>query len=341
MFRFGEPLYLYLLIVVPILAAFYFYSNYRRRRRLKEYGDMELLKQLMPEVSKYRPDVKFWLMLAAMVMVIFMLAQPQFGSKMETVKRQGIETVVALDISNSMLAQDVAPSRLEKSKKLISRLVETFNNDKVALIVFAGEAFTQLPITSDYVSAKMFLETISPSLISTQGTDIRAAINLAMKSFTPNDGVGRAIVLITDGENHEGGAIEAAQEAAKKGIHVFVLGVGSPDGSPIPVEGSNEFRRDKEGNVVVTRLNEEMCREIARAGNGMYVRVDNTNNAERALNAEVNKLAKADVETQVFTEFDEQFRVLAWLALILLAVEIMILNRRNPLFKNVKLFKQN
>ena len=332
---------MYLLIVVPILAAFYFYSNYRRRKRLKEYGDMELLKQLMPEVSKYRPDVKFWLMLAAMVMVIFMLAQPQFGSKMETVKRQGIETVVALDISNSMLAQDVAPSRLEKSKKLISRLVETFNNDKVALIVFAGEAFTQLPITSDYVSAKMFLETISPSLISTQGTDIRAAINLAMKSFTPNDGVGRAIVLITDGENHEGGAIEAAQEAAKKGIHVFVLGVGSPDGSPIPVEGSNEFRRDKEGNVVVTRLNEEMCREIARAGNGMYVRVDNTNNAERALNAEVNKLAKADVETQVFTEFDEQFRVLAWLALILLAVEIMILNRRNPLFKNVKLFKQN
>ena len=341
MFRFGEPLYLYLLIVVPILAAFYFYSNYRRRKRLKEYGDMELLKQLMPEVSKYRPDVKFWLMLAAMVMVIFMLAQPQFGSKMETVKRQGIETVVALDISNSMLAQDVAPSRLEKSKKLISRLVETFNNDKVALIVFAGEAFTQLPITSDYVSAKMFLETISPSLISTQGTDIRAAINLAMKSFTPNDGVGRAIVLITDGENHEGGAIEAAQEAAKKGIHVFVLGVGSPDGSPIPVEGSNEFRRDKDGNVVVTRLNEEMCREIARAGNGMYVRVDNTNNAERALNAEVNKLAKADVGTQVFTEFDEQFRVLAWLALILLAVEIMILNRRNPLFKNVKLFKQN
>ena len=332
---------MYLLIVVPILAAFYFYSNYRRRKRLKEYGDMELLKQLMPEVSKYRPDVKFWLMLAAMVMVILMLAQPQFGSKMETVKRQGIETVVALDISNSMLAQDVAPSRLEKSKKLISRLVETFNNDKVALIVFAGEAFTQLPITSDYVSAKMFLETISPSLISTQGTDIRAAINLAMKSFTPNDGVGRAIVLITDGENHEGGAIEAAQEAAKKGIHVFVLGVGSPDGSPIPVEGSNEFRRDKDGNVVVTRLNEEMCREIARAGNGMYVRVDNTNNAERALNAEVNKLAKADVETQVFTEFDEQFRVLAWLALILLAVEIMILNRRNPLFKNVKLFKQN
>lgn len=341
MFRFGEPIYLYLLLIVPFLVVFYLYTNYRRRKRLRQYGDPELMAHLMPNVSKYRPDVKFWLVTAALVMVIFMLARPQFGSNMETVKRQGVETVVALDISNSMLAQDVTPSRLEKSKKLVSRLVETFNNDKVAMIVFAGEAFTQLPITSDYISAKMFLETISPSLITTQGTDIRGAIGLAMKSFTPNEGVGRAIVLITDGENHEGGAVEAAQQAAEKGVRVFVLGVGSPDGSPIPVEGTNDFRRDKDGNVVVTKLNEQMCQEIAKAGNGMYVRVDNTNNAERALNAEINKLAKADVETQVYTEFDEQFDVLAWLALVLLAVDVMLLNRKNPLFKNVKLFKQD
>ena len=341
MFRFGEPIYLYLLLIVPFLVVFYLYTNYRRRKRLRQYGDPELMAHLMPNVSKYRPDVKFWLVTAALVMVIFMLARPQFGSKMETVKRQGVETVVALDISNSMLAQDVTPSRLEKSKKLVSRLVETFNNDKVAMIVFAGEAFTQLPITSDYISAKMFLETISPSLITTQGTDIRGAIGLAMKSFTPNEGVGRAIVLITDGENHEGGAVEAAQQAAEKGVRVFVLGVGSPDGSPIPVEGTNDFRRDKDGNVVVTKLNEQMCQEIAKAGNVMYVLVDNTNNAERALNAEINKLAKADVETQVYTEFDEQFDVLAWLALVLLAVDVMLLNRKNPLFKNVKLFKQD
>ena len=341
MFRFGEPIYLYLLLIIPLLVLFYIFTNYRRRKKLRQYGDTELMAHLMPNVSKYRPDVKFWLVTVALAMVIFMLARPQFGSKMETVKRQGVETVVALDISNSMLAQDVTPSRLEKSKKLVSRLVETFNNDKVAMIVFAGEAFTQLPITSDYISAKMFLETISPSLITTQGTDIRGAIDLAMKSFTPNEGVGRAIVLITDGENHEGGAVEAAQQAAEKGVRVFVLGVGSPDGSPIPVEGTNDFRRDKDGNVVVTKLNEQMCQEIAKAGNGMYVRVDNTNNAERALNAEINKLAKADVETQVYTEFDEQFDVLAWLALILLAVDVMLLNRKNPLFKNVKLFKQD
>ena len=341
MFRFGEPFYLYLLILLPLLAALFVYAGYRRRKRIKKYGDPQLLALLMPDVSKHRPALKFWLMWAALAALVFMLARPQFGSKMETVKRQGIETVVALDISNSMLAQDVAPNRLEKSKKLISRLVETFNNDKVALIVFAGEAFTQLPITSDYVSAKMFLESISPSLIATQGTDIGGAINLAMKSFTAKSDVGRAIVLITDGENHEGGAVEAAQEAAKKGVHVFVLGVGSPDGAPIPVQGTNEFRRDKDGNVIVTRLNEQMCKEIAQAGKGMYVRVDNTNSAERALNNEVNKLAKADVESQVFTEFDEQFQVLAWMALLLLAAEVAILNRRNPLFKNIKLFKQN
>lgn len=341
MFRFGEPIYLYLLFVLPVLVALYLYSNWRRRKKIRQYGDPALLAHLMPTVSKYRPDVKFWLVFAALTMVIFMLARPQFGSKMETVKRQGVETVVALDISNSMLAEDVTPSRLEKSKKLISRLVETFNNDKVAMIVFAGEAFTQLPITSDYISAKMFLETISPSLISTQGTDIRGAIDLALKSFTPNEGVGRAIVLITDGENHEGGALEAAQQAAKQGIRVFVLGVGSPDGAPIPTGNNNEYRRDKDGNVIITRLNEQMCQEIAKAGNGMYVRVDNTNNAERALNAEINKLAKADVETQVFTEFDEQFQVLAWLALILLVADLMLLERKNPLFKNVKLFKQD
>ena len=281
------------------------------------------------------------LVLVYMIWALLVLAaaRPQWVGEPMRLPGMSRDILLVVDISNSMLAQDVTPSRLEKSKKLISRLVETFNNDKVAMIVFAGEAFTQLPITSDYVSAKMFLETISPSLITTQGTDIRGAIDLAMKSFTPNEGVGRAIVLITDGENHEGGAIEAAQEAAKKGMRVFVLGVGSPDGSPIPVEGTNEFRRDKDGNVVVTRLNEQMCQEIAKAGNGIYVRVDNTNNAERALNAEINKLAKADVETQVFTEFDEQFQVLAWLAILLLAADLMILNRKNPLFKNVKLFK--
>ena len=340
MFRFVNPDFLYLLFLLPVLLGGYLFYNHRRRQNIRKYGDPVLLQELMPMVSKYRPDVKFWLTFSALALCIIMLARPQFSSK-KTEKRSGVEAVIALDISNSMLAEDVKPSRLEKAKKLISRLVDTFNNDKVGMIVFAGEAFPQLPITSDYVSAKMFLESINPNLISTQGTDIGAAIRLAMKSFTPNDGVGRAIVVITDGENHERDALEAAKEAAEKNMQVFILGIGSPNGSPIPVErGSNDFRKDKDGNVIVTRLNEQMCQEIAKAGNGMYIRVDNSNSAEKILNEEISKLAKEDVESQVFTDFDEQFQVLAWLVLILLVIEMLILERKNPLFKNVRLFKE-
>jgi Ca-activated chloride channel family protein len=329
-----------LLAILPLLAAFYLFSNYHRRKRIRKYGDPDLLRQLMPDVSSHRMHLKFWLTFAAIALIIFVLARPQFGSKMETVKRSGIETVIALDISNSMLAEDVQPNRLEKSKRLVSKLMESFTNDKVGMIVFAGQAFTQLPITSDYISAKMFLDAIDPSLIASQGTDIGGAIDLAMKSFTPKEEVGRAIIIITDGENHEGGAEEAARVAAEKGMLVYVLGVGSPEGAPIPAGSgrSNDFRKDKDGNVIVTRLNEEMCRQVAQTGRGMYIRVDNSNSAQRILQGEIDKLAKADVETTVFTEFDEQFIVVAWIALILLVLEVLVLERKNPLFKNIKLF---
>ena len=340
MFRFEEPTYLYLLLLLPFLAAFYLYSNYRRRKAIRKFGYPVLMAQLMPDVSKYRPDVKFWLVFAAIGLFAVLLARPQFGSKLETVKRQGVEVMIALDISNSMLAQDVQPSRLEKAKRLVAQLVDKMENDKVGMIVFAGDAFTQLPITSDYISAKMFLESINPSLISKQGTAIGAAINLATRSFTPQEGVGRAVIVITDGENHEGGAVEAAKAAAEKGIQVSVLGVGMPDGAPIPVEGTNDFRRDRDGNVVVTRLNEQMCQEIAQAGDGIYVRVDNSNAAQKVIAQEINKMAKADVETQVYTEFNEQFQAVAWIILLLLLAEMLILERKNPLFRNIHLFKK-
>lgn len=338
MFRFEEPAYLYLLLLLPVLALLYWYSNYRRRRAIRKFGDLELMAMLMPDVSRYRPNVKFGIIWLVVALFSLLLARPQFGSKLETIKRQGVEVMIALDISNSMLAQDVQPSRLAKAKRLVAQLVDKMENDKVGMIVFAGDAFTQLPITSDYISAKMFLESIDPSLISKQGTAIGAAINLATRSFTPQEGVGRAVIVITDGENHEGGAVEAATEAAKKGIQVNVLGVGLPDGAPIPMEGTNDYRKDREGNVIVTRLNEAMCQEIAKAGNGLYVRVDNTNNAQKAIGQEINKMAKADVETQVYTEFNEQFQAVAWFILILLLVEMLILERKNPLFRNIHLF---
>jgi Ca-activated chloride channel family protein len=340
MFRFENPAYLYLLILLPLLTAFYLYSNYRKRKAVRRFGDPVLMAQLMPDVSRYRPNMKFWMTLTALALMVIVLARPQFGAKLETVKRQGVEIIIALDISNSMLAQDIQPSRLEKAKRLVAQLVDKMENDKVGLIVFAGDAFTQLPITSDYISAKMFLETITPSLITRQGTAIGSAINLGMRSFTPQKEVGRTIILITDGENHEGGAVEAAKLAAEKNVQVNVLGIGSPDGAPIPVDGTNDYRRDREGNVVVTRLNEQMCQEIAQAGHGIYVRVDNSNGAQRAISQEIGKMSKADVETQVYTEFNEQFQAVAWIVLLLLLIEMLILERKKPLFRHIHLFKK-
>ena len=337
MFKFANPNALFLYLLLLFAVGVYFYASYRRKSALRKYGDPELLSALMPEVSSHRPQIKFWLTFVAMCFMVLLIARPQFGSKVETVKRHGIETVIALDISNSMLAEDVAPSRLEKSKNIISRLVDSFEDDKVGLIVFAGDAFIQLPITSDFISAKMFLESINPGLITRQGTNIKAAIDMATRSFTPNEGVGKAIIIITDGENHEGGATEAAKAAAEKGMSVYVMGVGSLEGSPIPT-GSNDFRRDKEGNVIVTKLNEKMCQEIAAAGNGVYIRIDNTNNAQKILQKEIDKLAKADIETAVYSEYDEQFQAVAWIALVLLLLEMLLMVKKNPKFKGLNLF---
>ena len=234
MFKFANPNALFLYILLLVILVVYFYAGHKRRSAIRRYGSPELLGAMMPEVSRFRPALKFWLTFVALCFMVLLLARPQFGSKMETVKRQGIETVIALDISNSMMAEDVAPNRLEKSKNIVSKLVDGFEDDKVGLIVFAGDAFIQLPITSDFISAKMFLESIDPDLIARQGTNIKAAIDMATRSFTPKEGVGKAIIIITDGENHEGGAVEAAKAAVEKGMMVYVMGVGSPEGAPIP-----------------------------------------------------------------------------------------------------------
>ena len=321
--RFANPEYLYLLILLPVVALLFFYSIYRRNKDLKSYGDPQLLKALIPSYASLRNHLTFWLSLTAIMLLLFVLARPQFGAKKETVTTRGVEVVVALDISNSMLADDITPNRLEKAKRLISRIINKSGENKVALIVFAGDAFVQLPITSDFISAKMFLESITPRLIDRQGTDIAAAINLAAKSFTPNEKVGKAIVIITDGENHEGGAEEAARMAAEKGMNVFVLGIGSEKGGRIPM-GRNDFLRDSDGYVVVTKLNEEMARGIAEAGKGVYITVDNTNNAQTIIDNELDKLAKDDIKTEMYTKYKEQFMAIAVLAFIVLVVEIIL-----------------
>ena len=338
MLRFEDPAFLWLLWVIPALVLVRLIGWRRRRAKLRKLGDPELLKQLMPHISKYRPTVKFVLMLAALALLIVM-ARPQMGSKISNEKRNGIETMICLDISNSMLAEDVAPSRLDKSKMLIENLVDNFTNDKIGLIVFAGDAFVQLPITSDYVSAKMFLQNISPGLIQTQGTNIGQAISLATKSFTQQDNVGRAIIVITDGENHEEGAQEAAQMANKKGINVFILGIGNAKGAPIPM-GDGSYLKDNAGNTVMTALNEQMCRQLAQAGKGQYIHVDNTSDAEKALNNELTKLQKGEMTSVIYSAYDEQFQAVGILVILLLIIEVCMMEVRNPLLRNVKFFKK-
>ena len=340
MFRFEDPIYLWLLVLIPILALVRFISFRSRKKKLRKFGDPKLLRELMPDVSRFRPSVKFWILQAALALLIVMLARPQMGTKISQEKRTGIETIIALDISNSMRAEDIVPSRLDRSKMMVENLVDHFTNDKIGLIVFAGDAFIQLPITSDYVSAKMFLSSIDPSMIATQGTDIAAAINMATNSFTQEEGIGKAIIVITDGEDHEGGAIEAAEAAKKKGMRVYVLGVGSANGAPIPIPGTGDYMKDNTGNTVMSALNEEMCKQLAAAGGGVYIHVENNSAAQQQLDNELDKLAKKETSTTVYSDFDEQFQAFGILALLLLILEICILDRRNPLLKRISLFKK-
>ncbi len=340
MLRFEDPVYFWLLLLIPLLAFVRFVSLLSKKRQLRKFGDPELLKQLMPDVSRYRPEVKFWLLQAALALLIVMLARPQMGTKISNDKRQGIETLIALDISNSMLAQDVAPSRLDKSKMLVENLVDHFTNDKIGLVVFAGDAYVQLPITSDYVSAKMFLQNTDPSLIATQGTDIAEAIRLSMNSFTQDKKVGKAIILITDGEDHQGGAEEAAKEAKAKGIKVFILGIGSTKGAPIPL-GNGDYLKDRQGQTVMTAVNEDMCKRVAVAGSGTYIHVDNTGDAEKTLDSEIAKMQKGELNSVVYSEYDEQFQAFAILALLLLIAEIIVLDRKNPVTMKMNLFRRN
>ncbi len=340
MFRFEDPIYLWLLVLIPILALVRFISYRNQRKRLRKFGDPSLLKELMPDVSRFRPSVKFWLLLGALALMIVMLARPQMGTKINHEKRVGIETIIAMDISNSMRAEDIIPSRLDRSKMMIENLVDHFSNDKIGLIVFAGDAFVQLPITSDYVSAKMFLSSIDPSMIATQGTDIARAIEMATHSFTQEEGIGKAIIIITDGEDHEGGALQAAEAAKDAGMRVYVLGVGSVNGAPIPVPGTGGYMTDRSGNTVMSALNEDMCKQVAQAGGGAYIHVENNSAAQQQLDSELDKLAKKETTTTIYSEFDEQFQAVGVLVLLMLIIEICVLDRRNPLLKNLSLFKR-
>ncbi len=338
MFRFEDPIYLYLLLLIPLLAVIRFITSRRQKKRLRKFGDPKLLRELMPDLSRWRPSVKFWLLEGALALLILMLARPQMGTRISHEKRTGIETIICLDISNSMRAEDVTPSRLDRAKMMVENLVDHFTDDKIGLIVFAGDAFVQLPITSDYVSAKMFLSNIDPSMIATQGTDVARAVEMATHSFTQEKGIGKAIIVITDGEDHEGGAVEAAEAAKKAGMRVYMLGIGSTKGSPIPIPGTGDYMMDNTGQTVMSALNEDMCKQIAAAGGGAYIHVENNSRAQDLLDEELDKLSKKETQTTIYSDYDEQFQAFAILALLLLIIEVCLLESKNPLMKRFSLF---
>ncbi|MBQ6964741.1 MAG: VWA domain-containing protein [Bacteroidaceae bacterium] len=337
MFRFASPIYLYLLLLIPVLTAVYVMVQVKMRKQVKLFGDPDLMRYLMPDVSPMRRHVKFLLMMLALGLLAVVLARPQFGTRNEEVKRSGIEVAIAVDVSNSMLCQDVSPNRLEKSKMIVSKLVEQFDEDKMELVAFAGSAITLLPMTSDYVSAKMFLDQLNPATISMQGTNVAEAITRATAGFSKKTNVGRALILITDAEDNEPGAIEAAKQARKEGIQIFVLSVGTEQGGPIPM-GDGSYKKDLSGNVVTTKLNEQIGKGIAQAGGGLYVHVDKTDLAQSLLEKEIEKMQKEDISQSMYSEYDEQFVAVALLLFIVLVIELCIMERQNHVYKKWKLF---
>ena len=340
MFRFGNSEFLWGLLIIPALAFFFILSRISRKKALKRFGKLETIEQLMPFVSKGRPILKFIILMLALAFIIVGTARPQFGSKLKTVKREGVELMIALDVSNSMMAEDIQPNRLERAKRAISRLIDRLKDDKIGLIVFAGDAYTQLPITSDYNSAKLFLNSINTQIVPKQGTAIGAAIDMAMRSFTPSEEANKAIIVITDGENHEDDPVTAAQAASEKGIIVHAIGMGLPQGSPIPVlrNGQKDYLKDRDGNVVITKLDEQMLEKVAVAGNGIYVRANNAQIGLDTLLDEINKMQKEEMESRVYSEYDDQFQYFFAIGLFLILLEYIILERKNRYLKNIRLF---
>ena len=339
MFQFANPQYIYLLIVVALAVLLDFGLHLVQIRREKTLADTALLRRLTPDRSRIRPLLKRCLLYLAAISLIFVLARPQIlGGGTTQNKRKGIEVILMIDVSNSMLSNDIQPSRIERSKLLISTLIDRMKEDKVGLGVFAGEAYPLLPITNDFVSAKMFLDDVNANMVSLQGTSLAAAIDLANNSFTQEKGVGKAIVVITDGEDHEEGAVEAAKKAAKAGHRVYVLGVGSEGGGTIPT--NNGPLTDIDGQVVVTRVNSALGKEVAQAGHGMYIPVDNTSMAQDQLQGALKQLQQKESLSASDDAADEQFQAVALIALILIILEFFVMAIKNPLFKKVNIFNR-
>lgn len=338
MFRFANSEYLYLLLLIPLLAIFYTLVARRRRHLLAKFGNLELLKGLMPDFSRGRLRLKFTLYLLAFACVVLAAARPQFGSKLREEKAKGVEMMLVVDVSNSMLAEDFEPNRLERTKYAIGKLFEGLQQERVGLVAFAGEPKVQLPITSDYRMAQAFAKRLSPTLVGEQGTAIGKALQLATLSFSSQSEQSRVIVLITDGENHEDDAIEAARVAKEQGIRIYTIGIGTPEGAPIKING--EFVKDENGEMVVSKLNEQMLEQIATSTDGAYVRATKQSIGLDEIVKSINEMEKSELSTIRYEEYNEQYQYLLAVALVLLLLDNFILSRRNPRLRKFNIFRE-
>lgn len=336
MFRFANPELLYLLALMPVAIVGYILAVVSRRRALSRFGNAATVRELTSGVSSARNHLKFTLFITALTLVIFAAARPQFGSKLREEKSEGVEMMIVVDVSNSMLAEDFEPSRLERTKYAIDKLFEGLRQERVGVIVFAGEAKVQLPITSDYRMAQAFAKRISPNLVSEQGTSIGKALSMAMMSFAKDGDRSRAVILITDGETHDSNALEVAKQAAEMGVKIFTIGIGTPEGAPISIDG--DFIRDEKGEMVVSKLNESMLEEIASTTDAAYVRASKQSIGLEEIVQKINELEKGELTTLRFEEYNEQFHYLLWIALALLLIEFLLLDRKNPLLSRFNIF---
>ncbi len=343
MFRFEHIDYLYLLLLIPFFSLLFILYRIWQAKAIKKFGDPELVRHLMPLTSYKKGLLKFFLLMMSLVALVFGLANPQVGSKLEKVQRKGADLVIALDVSNSMLAQDIRPDRLTRAVQGISKLIDRLEGDRIGIVVFAGKAYVQLPITTDYAAAKLFLSTISTRMVPSQGTAIGDAIELSAGSFRQDDR-SKAIIIITDGENHEGDAISAAQNAAGAGIKLFTIGMGSPDGTPIPVYDDygrqTGYKADRNGQTVVSRLDETTLQQIASAGNGIYVRASTGQDGLGKILEEINALEKQEIETKMFSEYEGRFQYFLAISLIFLLLEFLIPERKSRWTDKIKLFNR-
>jgi len=340
MFRFAHIEYFYLLALIPVFTALVIWLFVWRKKALQRYGQLSVISRLLPDKSNSKLILKFVLMMVTWGLLVFVAAGPQTGSKLEKIQRKGIDLIIALDVSNSMLSQDIKPNRLARARQSISRLIDKLEGDRIGIIVFAGKAYTQLPITTDYAAAKMFVVTINPGMIPTQGTAIGDAVDLAINTFGESK-KNKALIIISDGEDHEGNVLEQAELAAAKGITIYTIGMGLPEGGPIPVYNGDVlvgFKKDKEGNAIVSKLDETLLQRIATIGKGMYIRATNSETGLNRIFDDINEIQKSEIESKQFADYENQFQYFLAIALFLMILDLFIFEKKTFWMKQIKPF---